>query len=78
MIDLDGELDLWFSGLGKVRFEFTNTADIMGICRTIGEYVLDGQSSLPGPQSPTQTLTPLPPPAPLQPQAAPQPPPPPR
>jgi len=26
--DLDAELDLWFSGLGKVRLEFTSAVDI--------------------------------------------------
>jgi len=40
VLDLDSELELWFSGLGKVRFEFTSRADVSGICRTISEYVL--------------------------------------
>ncbi|NLC05140.1 MAG: PH domain-containing protein [Erysipelothrix sp.] len=38
--DLDAELDLWFSGLGKVRFEFRGSVDIKQINRTISEYVL--------------------------------------
>lgn len=38
--DLDSELDLWFSGLGKVRLAFTKKADITGICRLISEYAL--------------------------------------
>ena len=38
--DLDSELDLWFSGLGNVRFEFVTTADVARICRAIGEKVL--------------------------------------
>lgn len=40
VLDLDSELDLWFSGLGNVRFEFTSNADVAGICRMISERVL--------------------------------------
>ncbi len=40
MFDLDCELELWFSGLGKVRLEFTGNTDITAICRMIGEKVL--------------------------------------
>jgi len=38
--DLDAELDLWFSGLGKVRLEFKGNADIRGLGQLIGHYVL--------------------------------------
>ena len=38
--DLDSELDLWFSGMGRVRFEFVARADVPGICRMISEKVL--------------------------------------
>lgn len=38
--DLDSELELWFSGLGKVRFEFAGEVDISGICQLISKYVL--------------------------------------
>lgn len=38
--DLDAELDLFFSGLGKVRFEFIGKVDMKRIARTIGKYVL--------------------------------------
>jgi len=38
--DLDSELELWFSGLGKVKFEFINKADVPAICRTISSFVL--------------------------------------
>jgi hypothetical protein len=38
--DLDAELDLWFSGLGKVRLEFKGSADIRGLGQLIGHYVL--------------------------------------
>ena len=40
VLDLDSELELWFSGLGKVRFEFVSDCDITSICRIISEYVL--------------------------------------
>lgn len=40
VIDLDSELELWFSGLGKVKFEFVAKADVAEICRMISEQVL--------------------------------------
>lgn len=40
MMDLDAELDLWFSGMGKVRFEFNTQVDIVNLCKIIGSYVL--------------------------------------
>lgn len=40
VLDLDSELELWFSGLGKVRFEFSNRADIPMICQWISKCVL--------------------------------------
>lgn len=40
VLDSDCELELWFSGLGKVKLEFTLTTDIYQICKTISEYVL--------------------------------------
>jgi hypothetical protein len=39
-VDLDAELELWFSGLGKVRLEFKGQADIQAIGRVIGSYAL--------------------------------------
>ena len=38
--DLDAELDIWLSGLGKVRFEFKGQVDIKQINRIISSYVL--------------------------------------
>ncbi|MCD0443427.1 PH domain-containing protein [Glycomyces sp. A-F 0318] len=38
--DLDAELDLWYSGLGKVRFEFKGKVDIRTLSNLIGVYVL--------------------------------------
>ena len=40
ILDLDSELDLWFSGLGNVRVEFITGANVTQICRTISNYVL--------------------------------------
>lgn len=39
-IDLDSELELWFSGLGKVKLEFVTKADVAQICRFISDQVL--------------------------------------
>ena len=38
--DLDAELELWFSGLGRVKFEFTGSTNITEIARNIGELTL--------------------------------------
>ena len=35
VFDLDSELELWFSGLGKVKFEFVSHANVSGICRMV-------------------------------------------
>lgn len=39
-IDLDSELELWFSGLGKVKFEFTKNCNVSEIGKNIGRFVL--------------------------------------
>ncbi|MDQ2585327.1 PH domain-containing protein [Saccharothrix yanglingensis] len=38
--DMDSELDLWFSGLGKVRLEFKGHADVKLLGQIIATYVL--------------------------------------
>jgi hypothetical protein len=38
--DRDCELEVWFSGLGKVRLEFAGSVDIKIIGRIIGDHVL--------------------------------------
>ena len=40
VLDLDSELELWFSGLGKVKLEFMSNANVSQICRMISEHVL--------------------------------------
>ena len=38
--DLDAELELYMSGVGKVKFEFTQGTDVKEICRAISKYTL--------------------------------------
>ncbi|WP_231959150.1 PH domain-containing protein [Paraoerskovia marina] len=38
--DLDAELELWFSGLGKVKLEFKSDVDIRWIGHLVGSKVL--------------------------------------
>ena len=40
ILDLDSELEIWFSGLGKVKFEFVAKANVSYICRLISGFVL--------------------------------------
>lgn len=40
VFDLDSELEIWFSGLGKVKFEFVNRANVSHICKMISDRVL--------------------------------------
>ncbi len=38
--DFDSELELWFSGLGKVKFEFAGNVDITELCKLLSLHVL--------------------------------------
>jgi len=38
--DLDGELDMWFSGLGNVRLEFKGNVNVQGLSQLIAQFVL--------------------------------------
>ena len=38
--DLDGELELWFSVLGKVRLEFKGNVNIQSLGQLIAQFVL--------------------------------------
>lgn len=38
--DLDSELEMYFSGLGKVKFDFTGQTNVAEIARVIAGYVL--------------------------------------
>lgn len=39
-LDLDSELELWFSGLGKIKLEFVSKANVSEICKMISNHVL--------------------------------------
>nr|WP_294655359.1 PH domain-containing protein [uncultured Anaerotignum sp.] len=39
-LDLDSELELYFSGLGKVKFEFTGESDIVKLGKLISGKIL--------------------------------------
>lgn len=38
--DLDAELELWFSGLGKVKFEFKGKTDVAHLNKLVAHHVL--------------------------------------
>lgn len=40
VFDLDSELELYFSGIGKVKFEFTGSSNVSEIGKLIGSFVL--------------------------------------
>ncbi len=40
VLDLDAELEIYISGVGKVKFEFTGSTDVGEICRMISMYAL--------------------------------------
>ena len=40
VLDLDSELELWFSSVGLIKFEFTGNSDIVKIGQAIGAFIL--------------------------------------
>lgn len=38
--DLDAELEVWLSGVGRVKFELSGGADIKTLCQSISEFIL--------------------------------------
>ena len=38
--DLDAKLELWFSGLGKVKFEFSGKTDAAYLNKLVAHHVL--------------------------------------
>ncbi|MBO5306256.1 MAG: PH domain-containing protein, partial [Clostridia bacterium] len=40
LLDLDAELELYLSRVGKVKFQFTGQTDVKEICRAISQYTL--------------------------------------
>ncbi len=45
VLDTDTELELYFSGLGKVKFEFSDYVDILSIGRLISAYAIGDVNS---------------------------------
>ncbi|MBE6983273.1 MAG: PH domain-containing protein [Ruminococcaceae bacterium] len=41
VFDLDAELELYMSGVGKVKFQFTGNTDVKAICKAISQFVLE-------------------------------------
>ena len=41
VMDVDSRMDMWFSGLGHVRFEFTGRCDTVKISKTVARYALE-------------------------------------
>lgn len=40
LFDLDAELEIYLSGVGKVKFQFTGSTDVKAICKAISTYTL--------------------------------------
>ncbi len=40
VLDMDSEFELYFSGLGKVKFEFTGASNVIELSQIIGNYIL--------------------------------------
>lgn len=40
VFDIDSQLELWLSGMGKARFEFTGGTNVYDVCRLISNFVL--------------------------------------
>ena len=40
VFDFDTELELYLSGVGKIKFQFTQSTDVKEICKAISRYTL--------------------------------------
>lgn len=40
LLDMDSELEMYFSGLGKVKFEFSGSSDIVKIGQIISSFIM--------------------------------------
>ena len=40
LLDLDCELEIYISGVGRIKFQFTGSTDVKEICRSISKNVL--------------------------------------
>ena len=41
VFDLDSELEIYISGLGKIKFQFTGSTNVKDICKLISENLLE-------------------------------------
>lgn len=41
LLDIDSEIELWFSGVGKIKFEFDRNVRVTDLCRIISTFVLN-------------------------------------
>ena len=46
VLDLDSELEIYLSGVGKVKFQFTQGTDVKEICRAISRFTLGEEPRL--------------------------------
>jgi hypothetical protein len=40
LLDLDAELEIFISGVGKVKFQFTGNTNVKEICKAIAEFTI--------------------------------------
>lgn len=40
VFDLDAELEIYLSGVGRVRFEFSGSTNVVELCKVISEFTL--------------------------------------
>lgn len=40
VFDIDSEVELWFSEIGKIKLEFSGGTDVVEICKTISDFAL--------------------------------------
>ena len=40
LLDLDAELEVYLSGVGQVKFQFTQSTNVKEICKAISQFVL--------------------------------------
>lgn len=40
LLDLDAELEIWLSGVGRLKFELSGGVNVKALCQSISEYIL--------------------------------------
>ena len=59
LLDLDAEMEIYMSGVGKVKFQFTQSTDVKEICKAISRFIL-GEATRPYVYMPSQPTSPPP------------------